>query len=569
MKNRKIIIILLILLVLIGMLFIFKDKLINKEYEVKDVVDYKYFVLKDEEKYGVIDTSGNVIIEPKYTDVKIPNPEYDVFFCYENTDSIVLNKDSEKIFKNYEYIEPLRLKNVLGDLTYEKTVFKYSKNNMYGLVGIDGKKITKPVYEEIETLQFKEGEFIVKQNSKFGIINLNGKVMVKCNYDLIEADKYYEADYGYKKSGYIVCKVTSDGYRYGYVNVNGREIIPVKYNDLSRINEVDSKDIYITCAENGKYGLFKNDKKIIKNDYQSIVYNESSNSLIVLKGKKYGVMSLSGEIIIPTEYQQIDTIGENYYIIDFEGKTKVFDFLGKETNIESNLAIYNINNTNYKINVVTNENESVYSIYKENNLITNNKYSYIQYLFDDYFIVRSMEGKFGVIDDTEKSKIPIEKISIQRIDNTHLLQVIDNNEVMQIFTDKFEKVSEMQNAEIKQEDNYIKLYNDKESKYITFEGKVVENKDVLIDNQLVSSSLNNKFGFVDKNNNKIVDFIYDKVTEFNKYGFAGIQLNGKWGVCNSEGIVLVEPKYEIEDEPFFIGQYYKVIYGNGEFYFTK
>ena len=56
----------------------------------------------------------------------------------------------------------------------------------------------------------------------------------------------------------------------------------------------------------------------------------------------------------------------------------------------------------------------------------------------------------------------------------------------------------------------------------------------------------------------------------NKYGFAGIKQDGKWGVIDSEGNIIVEPTYELNDNnPTFIGQYYQVIYGNGEIYYTK
>ena len=55
----------------------------------------------------------------------------------------------------------------------------------------------------------------------------------------------------------------------------------------------------------------------------------------------------------------------------------------------------------------------------------------------------------------------------------------------------------------------------------------------------------------------------------NEYGFAGIQKDGKWGVINGDGQIILEPTYELnENEPKFIGQYYQVIYGNGEIYYT-
>ena len=46
--------------------------------------------------------------------------------------------------------------------------------------------------------------------------------------------------------------------------------------------------------------------------------------------------------------------------------------------------------------------------------------------------------------------------------------------------------------------------------------------------------------------------------------------DGKWGVIDRNGDVIVEPVYELtDDNPEFIGQYYRVLYGFGEFYYTK
>lgn len=59
-------------------------------------------------------------------------------------------------------------------------------------------------------------------------------------------------------------------------------------------------------------------------------------------------------------------------------------------------------------------------------------------------------------------------------------------------------------------------------------------------------------------NNVIVTPIYDEVTEFNEYGFAGVKKNGKWGVINESGEVVLEPTYDSDIiNPVFIGRFYK------------
>lgn len=574
MKQKNIIIITILLIIIIAIAGYFVAQRIqeeNRKYEIETISEYKYFVVKENDKYGVIDSKGNKIIEAKYENVKTPNPQKNVFICYENDETKVINEKSKEIYTEYKNIEPLRLKNVFSDLMYEKSTLKYSKDDKYGIIDINGKKLTNAIYDEIDTLQTKEGELLVKKDGKYGVINIKGATLVKPQYDKIEADKFYEEESGYRKAGYIVSKTTEEGYRYGYVNIQGKEIIEVKYNDLYRVAEVNSDDIYIICAENGKYGLLKNDKKIIDNEYQSLVYNESNDTITALKGKKYGVISTNGKVIVPIEYKQIDITGDYIYAKTNDENVKIFDATGKETNMSENTAIINVENTDYKIYIDTKDGKTTYNIYKNNEKITKNEYTYIQYLYDNYFIVCNTNGKLGVIDSEEKTKIEFDYNSIQKIENTKMLQAISNDtKITEIYSEKMEKLSELKDATIENNKEYLKIYNEEETKYISNEGKELTNTEVFINNKIFAKKQGNKWGFIDATGAKIIDFKYEKVTEVNNYGFAGIKQNGKWGVINSDGKIIVEPNYELNDnEPTFIGEYYQVAYGNGEIYYTK
>ena len=574
MKNKKILLIITIIIIIgIAITSIMATKISkkNREYEIEDILEYKYFVVKEENKYGVIDTKGQKIIDTKYEEVKIPNPEKPVFICYQDENTKILNEKNEDIFTEYENVEPLRLKNISSDLMYEKSTLKYVKDGKFGLIDFNGKKITKPRYEEIDTLQFKEGELLVKEEGKYGIINIKGTTLVKANYDKIETDKFYEEGNGYNNSGYIVSKITEQGYRYGYVDLNGKEIIQTKYNDLYRITEINSEDIYIICAENGKYGLIKNDKKIIENDYQTLNYIESNSTITAIKGKKSGVLSMEGEILVPLEFNQIDVTGEYIYATTEEGYTKIFDSNGKETNMKENLEIINIPNTDYKLYIETIEGQTKYNIYINERKITKGEYTYIQYLYENYFIVADENGKLGIIDENEKNIVEIKYNSIQKIEGTNMIQTLDNStNTTEIYSKDMKKICEIQNATIERNKKYIKIYNDKKVKYISKEEKEVNNIELFTKNNIFAKQQGNKWGFVDKNGNTIVDYIYEKVTEENQYGFAGIMKNGKWGVINNNGEVIVNPTYEIDyNDPIFIGEYYQVVYGNGEIYYTK
>lgn len=573
MKKTNIIIlaVTIIILLVLSVVLMQNVKKGNREYEIEKVNKYNYFVLREENKYGVIDTSGNKIVEPQYENIIIPNPEKPVFICYEGENTKVLNEKSEEIFTKYKDIKPLRLKNISSDLMYEKNILKYKKDDKYGIIDLSGKKLTNAIYDEIDTLQFKEGELLVKKSERYGVINNKGTVLVKTNYDNIEVDKFYEADNKYKKAGYIVSKKTEEGYRYGYVNLKGKEEIEVKYNELNRINNIDSKDTYIIYAENGKYGFAKNGENIIENNYQSIIYNESNNTLTVLKGKKNGVLSLEGKEIVPFEYKQIDITGKYIYATDADENIKIFETDGKESNIDSNTAIIDIENTNYQIQIKTEDGKTNYNIFKNNRQITKKEYIYIEYLREDYFIACNENGKLGVIDSAERTKIEFNYNSIHEIEDTQMIEAFNNNtKTMDIYSSKMNKICELKNGLLENNDEYIKFYNDSEIKYISKDEKEISNIDVFRNNKIFAQKFRGKWGFIDSNGNKVVDYEYDKATEVNEYGFAGIMKNDRWGVVDSEGKIIVEPKYELNDnEPTFIGEYYQVIYGNGEIYYTR
>ena len=573
MKKKNIIILLVILIIIATSVYFIVQKIQqeNRKYEIETITEYKYFVVKEENKYGVIDTQGNKIIDTQYENVKIPNPQKAVFICYSEGNTKILNDNNEEIFTQYENIEPLRLQNISSDLMYEKSILRYSKNGKYGIINFDGKVITKPIYEEIDTLQFKEGELLVKKDGKYGVINIKGTTLIKTNYDKIETDKYYDENNAYKDAGYIVSKTKEEGYRYGYINLNGKELVEPKYNDLYRITEKNSKDIYIICAENGKYGLIINNKKVIENEYQSLVYSESNDTIIALKGKKYGVLSTDGKIIIPFEYKQIDVTGDYIYATTNDDNIKVFDSNGKETDIQGNTAIINVDNTDYKIYINTQNDITTYSIYINGREVTKNKYTYITYLYDNYFIACNTDGKLGVIDSSDKTKIEFIYNSIQLIETTKMIQAVNNStEMTEIYSSEMKKICELENAIIENNIEYLKIYNDNEIKYISKEEKEINNTEVFKNNKIFAKKQGTKWGFTDINGKKIVDYRYEKITELNIYGFAGIEQNGKWGVINSEGKIIVEPKYELNDNnPSFIGEYYQVIYGNGEIYYTK
>ena len=579
MKKKYIVMIVIILLIIIAIAGWFIYKQVEKdgrEYEIEkiNIQDYAYFIVRQDGKYGVINNHGDVVINPTYANVIIPNPQKAVFICYdENNDTKVLNQNNEQIFSEYTQLQPIRLKNIASDLMYEKNLLTYKQDDKIGLINLEGEVIANPIYETIEGLPYKEGELLVKLDGKYGVINNKGNNLVEPEYDQITVDNYTTEEDGYKRAGYIVSNTTEDGYRYGYVDVDGNLLLEPAYTEISRITNIkDGNNIYLIVAQNGQYGLVKNQEPIIKNEYQSISYNSESNTLTLEKTKRYGVATLDGEVIIPTEFTQIDSTGIYTYATDVDGNVKAYKEDGTPAEIDSNVYILNTENENYQIKIDNTQGTSYSILNQAGEQITKQNYSYINYLYDNYFIVSVTGGKVGVINDKEEPIIEIQYDSIEKVEGTdYIITRLSQNSSTQLYDKNFKQLCEMTNAIIKKEDNYIKIYNDTETKYFDLEGNEKQNTDIFSDNQIYAKSKDGKWGFVDKSGNVVVDYIYDKATDLNSYGYAGIKLDGKWGVVDTSGKVIVEPTYtfNVQTEPQFIKDYYKVEYGYGEFYYTK
>lgn len=418
-------------------------------------------------------------------------------------------------------------------------------------------------------MPYREGELIAKKDDKYGVININGGKLLDFKYDYITGDSYYSTEKEYTLDGYIVGVNNGDGkMQYGYLNSNRNQLLETSFDRVYRMNNVkDDENVYLVTEKDGNIQLYRNDKILLDNNYQAINYNEDSKLLILQKDNKYGVTDLNGKQILNIEYDQIQIPG-NYIIAIKNGNSETFDLSGTK---QENLQFTNImmtNNENYNISIDTNDKYGVIS--KDGTTIIENKYNYIQYLFANYFIVGGDSGKSGIINDKGEELLPINYEVIQKIDNSDIIQAMTGN-TLELYNKQISKIVSMENGKLDINNNYIKVYSTTQTEYVGLDGSLKSDFDIFPDNTLFASEKDGMWGFVDKNNNIKVNYQYEKVTELNELGFAGIKKDGKWGVIDKNGNVILEPTYEIAEqngEPYFIGKYYKVISGYEEEYFT-
>ena len=537
---------------------------VQLHYKVEEISEYNYFTLEQNQKYGVIDRNGNIVIEAEYEAVQIPNPSKAIFVCVkeynESTkeyETVVYNEKKEVLLSNYKNVQAISIYTNVNSTPYEKSVLTYKENGKYGLINLEGKQITKPVYDEISSINYKEGTFLVKQNELEGIINMKGKVIIKCEYESVTSDNYYSENGNKKQAGFIVSKKTEDGYRYGYANYRGTIILNPIYTQLERVTEIaNEKGVYFIAFKNGQAGLLKNNKEILNYEYEDIQYNVLGSIFVTKRNGKYGAVNQEGTTILYPEYDNVYTGG--MYLNALKDKDIfIFDLNGNK--IETNeVSKTKTENANYYITIDKNNKYKV--VDSKDNIIIDKDYTYIEYLPGDYFIVER-DSKSGIIDSNGKSVIELKYDSISRINETDILQM-ETNKNIALYNINMKEIVSMDNAivkEVKDEKAYILLYSDTDFKYLDKKGNILTSQNLFENNSLFAKNINGKWGFVDKDGNLKVQNDYELVTDFNKYGFAGIKKDGKWGSINQNGEVVQEPTYDLKRNiPEFVGKYYRV-----------
>ncbi len=487
MENKKkigiiIALIIFILVIAIVVTIIIKNKREEKllQYNIEEIseIDYKYFMLYLNGKYGVMDSNGNIIIDTKYDKVVIPNSKKGVFICSNEGDqrNKILNEKGEEIFTIYDNVEAIELEGLITSLPYEKTVLKYRVNDQFGLIDLDGNRITKATYEEIRGLKYKEGELLAKLNGKYGVINVNGAKIINFDYDNIEADKYYDEAEKYKKSGYIVCKTTDDGYRYGYISYKGEKILDTRYINIKRIIDIEGEDVYTIVSNNGQYGLLKNKETLIDFKYQGIEYDSTNNLLIINRGTKYGVYTLTGQEIVPIDYKTVQFNG--IYIYAKTGDDiKYFTTNGEEVTTEFT-SLVPVNNGEYYITIDEN---GLYGVMdKDQNILIYNKFVYIEHMFDDYFSVYKNGSGLGIMNTKGRELTNFKYTIINKIADTQLIKAEDmENETIEIYSKQMELIAELKNSQLDIRDTYVKLYNDDKTIFIDKDGNIIDEKKAL------------------------------------------------------------------------------------------
>lgn len=208
---------------------------INIDFDFDDVIDMstEYYIIKKESKCGVINKKGETILETEYNDILFSYG--DNFIVQKDKKYGVINSNKEEKLKiEYESIV-YRKDAEIFEITKEEEIHIYDKNFEDKLIGIisivnaDKGYLRIRVNGEYKYYNFKFEEkqnteiftnntiFLTKKDGKYGYINKKGEIVVECIYN----DATEQNEYGYSA-------INKNG-KWGVINSEGKIIIEPKY----------------------------------------------------------------------------------------------------------------------------------------------------------------------------------------------------------------------------------------------------------------------------------------------------------------------------------------------------
>lgn len=499
------------------------------------------------DNYGVIDSTGKIIVPF----------EYDQPFDIEKWQNrIIGTKESKKyLFDLDGHLIAGQLDQIIGDNYHPDPVYCIiQKDSLYGLISPENKIVLEPQYDRIER-EYDRTEygsdsifFEVEKNGKVGIVNKNGVFIIPCEYGYIE---YLDGKFNVVK-----------GLKTATLLYDGTIAIPFDFN----ISEKLSTEYSIVNFGHQSAVIDQGGNRVDKGEYSS--YKKLDNNYILARKNvkkktgryyefRYGLLDTNMDVHLPAIYEDISFIRNDFgYIRDTNAQYYFYDlkngihekkyveiryFPTGYFEVEESEYVEGICDTMGEIIIAPQFEKIKYydktwgavkknGLYGfcdgEGNIIVDYKYEKVKGVYKDYVTVR-LNDKYGIVTRSGETVIPYKynkSVKFDQLSSGHAFINVESEEGHGLLdSNMIEVVPSICTKPI----NEFKKIGDLE--YI-----IVETKDGQ-SGVFLSSGEN----LVPIEQHQISDSFLTTTRLF-KY-----KKNGKVGLINSEGEIVLKPKYDM------------------------
>ena len=360
------------------------------------IIQDSYFLVKYNGKYGIVDVNGNSTIPCQYDSLYASNTEETAFIAGRNGKYGLVD-----IFNNT--LIPFDYSSIHSNMNGSKYIIE--KNGYYGVVNADGNIIMPIVYDYIYPCNYNydTDQYVIKENEKYGITDSHGNIIVPIIYE-----QFFQY---YNRNQFIAIK---DG-KYGVLDYSGNVCVPFIYSNIEPDyaygwhDDLYFDDRYIVSIDGVNFGVIDNAGNTLiplqysfaRNEHDTYACLEKSKKDVYLiqnmdnNAKKYGTVSVSGNLNLPIRYDNIHNVESDSDLIcaELNGFSCVYDTSG-------NIVLQYVEGTvraekDGYFTVERNSNDYLYD--KLGKQILQNAYDYL-WFGDNNTLIATINGASSLID---------------------------------------------------------------------------------------------------------------------------------------------------------------------------
>lgn len=314
-----------------------------------------YFSVEKDEKFGIIDTLGNVIIPPTYKNRLLVRGDY---FISQEKDKMGLrdNKNKQLLPIEYDWID---LDEIRTDREKLDPIIRIRRAGKYGFYYPKTAKLVRPQYDNIKFFNDRQrnpfgvkpvGIISLEKDGKTKLYNLFSGKIIPGEYAAFQFQPHHKVTlikenysdqgiYDLEKEQLIIpikykfIQVYKDQNRFikvekdignhqtqaGLFDGNGKEILPINYTDIKQIDSIH----FLLNEQDNSYTLFNTESSTKKKlPFTQVNLDPNSSLLRVKKDSKVYLYDYKKEkILLKKGYSSIQPLKNGNFLVTQEDDT--------------------------------------------------------------------------------------------------------------------------------------------------------------------------------------------------------------------------------------------------------
>lgn len=479
--------------------------------------------LSQRPSFGVINTSGKVVIPFIYDDLHISNMR-----------AIVMSRIGTRFLfgmsdLSHKILIPVRYQRI-----YSLGSLRYAVENFEGKTAIfsdNGSQVTPFNIDSISN--FRNDYAIIYKDRRQGLINRNGQLAVQPVYGEVQLDE----------AGNVLVR---ECHEWLFLRGDNTLINRFRADGLTPL----SADRY-AIRDGGKMQLAGNDLIPLHNDLFSFIGEFRNGMALCRKGTRAGVLSTAGQLIIPAEYTAVEMESNGFRAHLDAGEKKGWVLLDHVGNTLTEKAYEHIAPFNGKFYPAKRRGYWGALNAEGCEIVTCVHDSIVQEL--DNNIVVKFKGAYGVMNLHERWLVSPQENRLQLLNDSTYLEFGDKITFVKSVSGELIYFSEYP---LKLEGRYVREELPSGGHWlVNMNGIVIDRSNQPPDADIIFSESeglrairkDGKFGFVDNEGQLRIANRYEAVQPFSE-GLAAIRILGRWGFIDHQERLVIQPVYErVED----------------------